>query len=316
MDQHPIVTITLNPAVDIAADVGHVVPDVKLRCAAPQFDPGGGGINVSRAIAKLGGQSQAVVAIGGATGDMLTTMLADEGIAAVPIALEGQTRQSFTARDTSAGQLYRFVLPGPPWSDGAQAQLDAVLETHLSPQSLMVISGSLPPGADATLVERLVVRTAETGARAIIDTSGPVLTALAARSGPPVDLLRMDKDEALMTGGKMETADAFAAFGAQLIERGVASYVVIGLGAEGSLGVWEGGRVLCSRPVDKPVSAVGAGDSFVGAMVLALARGASFPDAVAFGTAAAASACTTPGTALLDAASTAQFATEVQSRTL
>lgn len=317
MDHQPVVTITLNPAVDIAADVETVRPDVKLRCDAPQFDPGGGGINVARAITKLGGRARALIAVGGATGDMLATMLADEAIDTVAVDTGGQTRQSFTARETSSGHLYRFVLPGPKWTDAADGALFDTMPALLSPDTFAVLSGSMPPGADAALVERIEAAVEQADAALVADTSGPVLFALCARSGPPLFLLRMDRDEALTVSGRaMDTPSDFAAYGAELVSAGVADHIVIGLGARGSVGVSASERILCSRPVEKPLSAVGAGDSFVGAMVLALARGMAFGTALAHGTAAAASAVVTPGTALCERATTEAFIGEVETTRL
>lgn len=317
MDQRPVITITLNPAVDVAADVKSVEPNVKLRCAAPQFDPGGGGINVSRAIAKLAGASRALIAIGGGTGDHLRAMLLEENIDLVAIDTGGQTRQSFTARETSSGDLFRFVLPGPAWTADAEAALFDALSQAMRPDTLAVISGSLPPGADAELVERVQASAHAAGAALIADTSGAVLSALCARRGSPLHTLRMDKDEALTSAGRaLDTPADFAAYGAALVADGIATHLVIGLGALGSVGVSAQERIVCSRPVENPLSAVGAGDSFVGAMTLAFARGEPFERALAFGTAAAASAVVTAGTELCDGQTTRAFLAQVKTARL
>lgn len=312
MNQKPVVTVTLNPAVDIAADVETVRPDVKLRCGPAQFDPGGGGINVSRAIAKLGGSSTALVASGGATGEMLTAMLAGEAIDTVKISAGGQTRQSFTARETQTGRLYRFVLPGPDWKPDAELGLLALLEERCVPGAIIVVSGSLPPGAGPSLIERMQETTTDGGASLVADTSGAVLQALCARTGTPLHTLRMDKDEALTASARpLDTPEDFADYGATLVEAGIARHLVIGLGARGSVGVSANEQILCSRPVEQPLSAVGAGDSFVGAYTLATARGEDFATALVHGTAAAASAVLTPGTQLCDGDLAIAFRDEV-----
>ncbi|MBO6636825.1 MAG: hexose kinase [Roseitalea sp.] len=317
MDQKPVVTVTLNPAVDIAADVETVRPDVKLRCGPAQFDPGGGGINVSRAIAKLGGRSTALVSSGGATGDMLAAMLAGEAIDTVTIPADGQTRQSFTARETATGRLYRFVLPGPDWKADTEAALLAMLEARCGPGAIVVVSGSLPPGAHPALIERMHETAVRAGASLIADTSGPVLQALCARTGTPLHTLRMDKDEALTASGRaLDTPEDFAFYGATLVAAGIARHLVIGLGARGSVGVSADEQILTSRPVEKPLSAVGAGDSFVGAYTLATARGEDFATALVHGTAAAASAVVTPGTQLCDGGLAVAFRAEVSTTRL
>lgn len=313
MHQRPILTITLNPALDVAADVPELVANVKLRCGPPQFHPGGGGINVSRAVAKLGGTSYALVLTGGATGDHLRLMIAAEGIAVAAIDTGGETRQSFSAREASTGDLYRFMLPGTQWSERTELALFDVLQSHLEPDAFIVISGSMPPGGNAGLIERIQQQALSAGATLVADTSGDVLVALSARNGPALHTLRMDMEEALASSGvALSTPKQFADYGASLIARGVAEHIVIGMGPRGSVGVSAEERIFCGRPVEKPLSAVGAGDSFVGAMTLARARGETFERALAHGTAAAASAVVSPGTELCDAETAAAFLTEVE----
>lgn len=313
MDQAPILTITLNPALDAAADVPELVPNVKLRCGPPQFHPGGGGINVSRAIAKLGGHSRALVVTGGATGEHLQHLIAAEGIALEAIDTGGETRQSFSARDVSSGDLYRFMLPGTQWTQNSEQLLSDVLQNHLEPNAYVVISGSMPPGGDAGVIQRIQEKTLAAGATLVADTSGDVLAALCARTGTPLHTLRMDMEEALASSGiALQSPAEFADYGGSLVGRGVADHVVIGMGPRGSVGVSADERIFCSRPIEKPLSAVGAGDSFVGAMTLAHARKEPFESALALGTAAAASAVVTPGTELCNADQTAAFLKDVE----
>ena len=114
----PIVTLTINPALDVTVPVDKVVSGPKLRCGAPRLDPGGGGINVSRVLHRLGVPTVALYAVGGLTGGRLRALIDQEGFAHRPIAVAGETRQSFTAHERSTGRQYRFVLPGP----GAQRE--------------------------------------------------------------------------------------------------------------------------------------------------------------------------------------------------
>ncbi len=97
--QAPILTVTLNPALDISTGVDAVVPELKLRCDAPQVDPGGGGINVSRSVARMGGVSTALVALGGATGMRLAGLLTDAGLDVAQLDAPGETRQSLAVSD-------------------------------------------------------------------------------------------------------------------------------------------------------------------------------------------------------------------------
>ena len=180
MAQAPILTVTLNPALDLTTSAPRVVPDDKLRCTAPRFDPGGGGINVSRAIRAMGGDSTALVALGGATGTRLAGLLADAGLPLLTLPAPGETRQSVTVDDQALGRQYRFVMPGPEWSDAdVEAALQAAVDA-LRPDALLVLSGSNPPGVPAGFAARLAERLQGSGARLVVDTSGEALAMAAA----------------------------------------------------------------------------------------------------------------------------------------
>lgn len=139
-----ILTITLNPAFDVSSSVDKVVPGPKLRCEPPRHDPGGGGVNVSRAIQRLEGRSLAFVALGGGTGALLRALLDAEGIRVVQFHVAGNTRQSFAVLETSTMRQFRFQLPGPVWPEAQTAAMLADLGTHMLPGRVAVLSGSLP----------------------------------------------------------------------------------------------------------------------------------------------------------------------------
>ncbi|WP_341211449.1 hexose kinase [uncultured Limimaricola sp.] len=310
----PILTLTLNPALDLSTETEAMLPGRKLRCAAPRLDPGGGGVNASRAIARLGGVSTAMVALGGATGDTIATLLTAEGIAIAALQLPGLTRQSVavTARDT--GAQYRLVMPGPDWPPEATAQLFAEVEERVGPGHLVVVSGSQPPGLPGAVLNRLADLCHEHGAEMLLDTSGAALSeALGAAAGAPFDLLRMDGEEAgQLAGHAFDAPEPLAAFGRELVGSGRVRQVVMALGARGTVGVSATEAFFCHAPPVELVSAVGAGDSLLGAVALALARGQTFRTSVRGGTAAAAAAVTTPATQLCDGALARRLVDEVQ----
>ena len=141
-----ILTLTLNPTIDVSSSVESVFPEHKLRCGSVRNEPGGGGINVSRAIRKLGGDSVAVHFCGGPTGDILRALLDAEGVTHDPIRIAGLTRQSVTILETTTGQQYRFVFPGPTFSETERlTALVHIVEKPTLPD-FIVASGSLPPG--------------------------------------------------------------------------------------------------------------------------------------------------------------------------
>lgn len=307
--QKPILTVTLNPAVDFDTRVDRVEPGPKLRLSQPRVDPGGGGVNVARAIVELGGTVQALVALGGATGMRLAGLLAAGGIDTLPFEIPGETRQSLSVIEDRTGRQFRFYLPGAGWPAGLQdAALQAVLAAA-APGGLVVLSGSHPPGVSSDFPLQLSDRL---GGRAalVVDTSGAPLARLVA--GPPPanspEVLRMNSAEAEAAAARTlpDPTDS-AAFGAALVDAGVARMLVIARGAEGSVLVTGSGHWLCTPPTVTPDSAVGAGDSFTGAFVLALARGAEPPQALVAGTAAAAAAILTPGTELCRSADVARL---------
>jgi 6-phosphofructokinase 2 len=298
----PILTVTLNPALDLATHVGQVIPGHKLRCAAPRLDPGGGGINVSRAIRRLGGASLAFVALAGGTGAQVAEFLHGEGITLVTFPGPGETRQSLTVSEETTGKQYRFMLPGAPWDAERIAAVERALAEASPLTGAVVLSGSAPPGLPvdfpARLAEDLHARH-ESRTRLVADTSGASLKRIATGPATSIDLLRMDQEEAEdLAGHALISATQTADFAAALVARGSARRVIVARGADGSVLVAPGVR-LSVRPPSVPVkSKVGAGDSFVAGFVLAEARGASPGEALAHGVAAAAAAVMSEGTEL------------------
>jgi 6-phosphofructokinase 2 len=302
-----ILTITVNPALDLSTEAPAVIPDRKLRCSAPRVQPGGGGVNVSRAIRALGGTSRTLLAYGGHTGATYIDRLRDEGLAPEPLGVDYPTRESVTVRDAATGLQYRFMMPGPEWQDtdcdGARAAiLDAVTEG-----ALVVPSGSFPPGLPERFFLDLNPVLEARGAHMLLDTSGAAL-ALAAEAGAGLHVLRMDLEEAQeMSGRALARIEDVAALAAQLRAKGAAEMVLIAAGAQGNVISTADWRGLLRPPVVVPLSKVGAGDSFMAAFALALARDEDPVTACAWGTAAAASAVTTPDSDLCRAGDVARY---------
>ncbi|MDM7459164.1 MAG: 1-phosphofructokinase family hexose kinase [Paracoccus sp. (in: a-proteobacteria)] len=307
MDQAPILTVTLNPALDLSTATDEVRPDLKLRCDKPTVDPGGGGINVSRAIKIIGGHSTAMVALGGATGARLADMLKADGLSIIRVTAPGETRQSLAVTDRTTGGQYRFVMPGPEWHKTHVADMMAAISDHARPGGWVVVSGSNPPGVAPGFEQMLTVRLKDSGARLLVDTSGEALRVLA-RSSVPVDILRMDSHEAEgLAGRPLPLRSDSAAFAAGLVRDGAAGAVIVARGADGSVIAGPDGAWHAQAAPVQVVSAVGAGDSFVAGFVLAIARGEAAPEALALGAAAASAAVMTPATELCRAADVARF---------
>ncbi|MCR9086371.1 MAG: 1-phosphofructokinase family hexose kinase [Rhodobacteraceae bacterium] len=308
-----IVTVTMNPALDVSADAPAIIPGPKLRCTDARLDPGGGGVNVSRAIRFLGGQSTTLVAAGGVTGDLLCQLLTAEGIAPVRLPISGLTRQSFAVRALDTDAQYRFVLPGPLWLEEETAALFNTIKPHLAQGALIVVSGSLPPGATPDVLIRLNRLVRDHGAGLILDTSGPALVEAVASTDTPFHVLRVDGEEAdLLAGRALGGPEDMAAFGRTLLADNRADHIVMAFGAKGTMGLSAADCFFCRPPLIKTLSAVGAGDSLVGAFTLALYRGEAFRVAVCFGTAAAGAAVMTPATALCELEQTERLLPQIE----
>jgi 6-phosphofructokinase 2 len=291
-----ILTVTLNPALDLATATEKLTAGPKLRCSAPRFDPGGGGLNVSRVIAELGGHSKAWTVLGGSLGSMCQDLLRSEDIAFTFMEGPGMTRLSVSVTEEVSGDQYRFVLPGPEFgaADGERA-LESI-ERALSGPGLVVVSGSMPPGLPASFMGRLAGRVSAAGARLILDSSGAPLQA-ALDEG--VFLVKPNLREAqILAGRDLPDTEARLVFAGELIDRGAAEVVVISLGGEGALVVGKDLRLLLRVPPVEVKSAVGAGDSTVGGLTLGLARGATLEEAARLGLAAGTAAVSTVATAL------------------
>ena len=290
------VTLTLNPALDLSTATPRVTPAHKLRCTPPRFDPGGGGINVARVIQRLGGQTLAVYPAGGPTGQRLTTLLQAEGTPARATPIAGDTRESFTVKDEGDASEYRFVLPGPTLTHPEQ---DRCVEASLgaaTASGFLVISGSLPPGVEPRRLRELARRARDRDVRLAVDSSGP---ALAAALEAGVYLVKPNLRELSDVVGRPlpTTGDRLAAC-RSLIDGGGAAIVALSLGAEGALLATREAAWISPGLSITPVSTVGAGDSFLGALLWVLAREPDEARALRHAVAAGSAALLSPGTEL------------------
>jgi len=291
-----IVTLTLNPALDVSTATPRITPAHKLRCAPPRLDPGGGGINVARVIQRLGGRSLAVYPAGGPTGQRLTTLLEAEGARALATAIAGETRESFTVIDQSDNAEYRFVLPGPVLSDAEQ---DLCFEAALAAgtgSSFLVVSGSLPSGMEPKRLRDLARLAKARDLRLVVDSSGP---ALAAALEAGVHLVKPNLRELSdLVGRSLSTTAERLAACRDLIDGGGAVVIALSLGAEGALLATRDVAWISPGLTIEPVSTVGAGDSFLAALLWVLAREGGLAEGLRHAIAAGSAALLSPGTDL------------------
>jgi 6-phosphofructokinase 2 len=291
-----IVAFAMNPAIDKSSSVEHVVAERKLYCKPPAFEPGGGGVNVSRAIKKLGGESVLLYPAGGYTGNRLKELLDREGIDHRAVPIEGATRESLAILEESTGQQYRFGMPGPVLHDREWRRCLEELSALRPAPDFIVASGSLPPGVPSDFYGRVARRGKETGTKVIVDTSGdPLKQAL--QEG--VYLIKPNYREFReLVGRDLKEEPQIEEEAVKMIKGGRCEILVISLGAAGALLVSKD-LTRHIRPPTVPIaSKVGAGDSMVAGLVLSLARGKSLGDSVLFGIAAGAAAVMTPDSEL------------------
>ncbi len=306
----PIVTLTLNPSIDGAAEAETVRPIHKVRISGERYDPGGGGINVARVVRELGGPTYAVYLAGGATGDVFDDLLASAAITRRRIPIADHTRISHAVFERSSGLEYRFVPEGPLVAEAewraCLAELDKIDCDYL------VASGSLPRGVPQNFYAMVGEVVRPKGVRLVLDTSGAAL-----RGGivGGVHLIKPSLGEfETLVGRALPLPAEQEAAARELVAAGVAEIVALTLGRDGALLITSE-RVLRLAPPEVPVrSATGAGDSFLAAMTLALAEGRAAPDAFAYGTAAGAAAVLSPGTELCRREDVERLYTEMQAQ--
>ncbi len=288
-----ILTLTLNPAVDLASRATSVVPTHKVRTTDEHVDPGGGGINVSRVIHALGGETQALVLAGGATGQWLEALLLACGVPHQILPMAGRSRVSLTVYDEAARQEYRFVPEGPEVTPDELAAAEAVLAA--TPGAWLVLSGSLPRGAPPRTYGLIAAAAAARGVRVVLDTSGPALAAALHRGLVLIKPSLRELEH--LVGRPLPDTAAQEGEAARLVATGAAAMVAVTLGADGALLATADGVVRLPALAGLVRSAVGAGDAFLGAMVLSLARGDTPHEALVWGTAAGSAAVENAGTA-------------------
>jgi 6-phosphofructokinase 2 len=290
-----VTTVTLNPTVDMSSEAEQVRPTHKIRTTNERLAPGGGGINVARVLQRLEVPVEALYLAGGASGAVLDDLLTRIGLPRRKIAIEGETRLSHTVFERCSGLEFRFVPEGPCASD---EELEALANQLIDcPGPWVVLSGSLPRCAPDDLYARLVDCLRGRGCRIALDSSGSELSL--AVEGGDLELIKPSRSELEhLAGGALPTQADMARAARSIVMSGKVRMVAVTLGQDGALLVTpEGAWSLPAVPVETR-SAVGAGDSFLAAMIAALAQGERPTDAFRHGTAAGAATASTPGTDL------------------
>jgi len=291
----PILTLTLNPCIDASSDADRIQPIHKIRTSKESFQAGGGGINAARVINELGGESLAVYLSGGTTGGVLNGLVDACGIASRHVDIGEDTRISHTVYERSSGLEFRFVPQGPgvaetEWRDCLRVVEEADFE-------YLIASGSLPQGVPDDFYVMVGEIAARKSAKLVLDTSGAPLKAtlrkgVAYLTKPSVGEFRD------FVGAELPDIASLKAAAMAVVRSGATEILAISMGHEGALLATADRTLMMRPPKVEARSAVGAGDSFVGAMTLKLSQGRKLVDAFTYGIAAGTAAVITSGTEL------------------
>jgi 6-phosphofructokinase 2 len=294
MKNFDIVTLTVNPALDKSAHFRGLVPEQKIRCETPRFDAGGGGINVSKAIAHLGGSSKALFTSGGSTGKMLKEIIEKEGISFETIEIHSVTRESFVAVDDNTNLQYRFGFKGAEINEDEKDKIIQLIQELKS--TYLIVSGSLNEGLPIDFYKTIAEITKKLGIKLIVDAYGDALIK-ALEAG--VFMIKPNVAElSKLTGVESLEMEEINHAAKKIIASGGAEIVVVSLGPQGAVMVTKDFYEFVPAPNVVKKSTVGAGDSMVGGMVLALSQNKPLTEVIRWGVACGSAATMNDGTQL------------------
>lgn len=291
-----ILTLTLSPTIDKSTSVDKIIAEHKLTCDAPKFEPGGGGINVSRALKRLGLQSTAIFTSGGLSGKLLQELLKNEEIAQHPVETVNLTRENFIVVNRATNEQLRFGMPAPALVEGEEEKILKVVKQMASNASYIVASGSIPKGVRTDFLAQIARIAHQEGARLVVDTSGEALEQ-AIEEG--IYLLKPNQNElGKLTGMNVEDNESLEEAARIIVNKGKCGIVVVSMGPQGAYAITKDEAEFVSAPSVKKRSTVGAGDSMVAGMVYGCVNGYDLGHMVRMGIACGSAATINHGTEL------------------
>lgn len=292
-----IVTITFNPAIDKSTTVDRLIPEHKMKTSWPLYQPGGGGVNIARALKKLGFSATAVYFAGGNEGKFYSNLLAAENVNTIPIVIQGSTRENFIVNELSTGKQFRFGLPGPVISPD---ELELLLNNIKAFNQIdyLVVSGSIPDSIPLTVFEDLKAIAVLKKASLVVDSSGAALKSALAVG---VYLIKPSLSEMAELAGRHDLNLAETIEAARgIVHSGKCKIIMISMGAEGAVLVSSDLTMKITPPQVSVVSTVGAGDSMLAGFLFRLAAGEALETAFGYGIACGTAATTQHGTGLCE----------------
>ena len=289
-----VVTLTLNPAIDISSDAEEVRPTQKTRIHHQHIEAGGGGINAAKMLAEFGVEVRAIYLAGGATGGALNEILGRFDIQRDCVPIHGDTRMSLAVLEEKTGIEYRFVPEGPEVRE--EEWRGALRRCASADCDYLVASGSLPPGVPADFYAELARSLKDKPTRYVLDTSGDELRTAIDEGG--IFLLKPSDRELREFAGSDLDDDGLADAAEAIVREGKAEHVAVTMGSKGAIVAGKGGTCRLAAVPVQTRSALGAGDAFVGAMTYAFCKGFDAAEAFRYGVAAGAATATTKGAGL------------------
>lgn len=274
-----IVTLTPNPSLDRTLQLHRLVRGGVNRAEGSRIDPGGKGVNVSRALARHGSKTIAVLPLGGPDGAVLADLLIAQGVEVRRVPVTGDTRTNITVAEPD-GTTTKLNEPGPDLTREEVADLAAAVLDAATAGSWVVACGSVPGGVDDDFYAGLIGPLHARGVRVAVDTSGAALREVLLGSGgrDHPDLIKPNREElAEAVGHPLPTLGDVVAAATELVTRGVGA-VLASLGADGAVLVTESGARYGRAGVDQPRSTVGAGDALLAGYLYEVTRGGPEPD--------------------------------------
>ncbi|MDG2435558.1 MAG: 1-phosphofructokinase family hexose kinase [Polaribacter sp.] len=291
-----VVTLTINPALDKSAKVTEMIPFDKLECHDITYHPGGGGINISRVLHRLGIESHCLFPYGGKTGEHLIELLQEEHVSVFSTPISIWTRENFAVFDMKTGLQFRFGMPTASFLEAEMKNIEQLIKEQVADGDIFVISGSLPKGLPTEYYSKIIQNLTSKGVKVIVDTSGPVFSEVLKNE---LFLIKPNQKELARLAGKESlSAKEREEFAMQLVTSNVAKYVVVSLGKDGAFMAHKNGIEYITAPVISVKSTIGAGDSMVAGLIYGITQNETPKNMLRWGVACGVSATLSEGSDL------------------
>lgn len=278
-----ILTLTLNPAVDVSLHTDRIVYDDRVYISAERRQPGGKGVNATRVLHAYGADVLGVATCGGLNGERFRGLIEERGLPVTLIPVEGETRRNIAVVDAD-GLTLKLDQRGSQLSDAERERVEAAVLERLPDAAWLTLMGSLPPGVPTDYYGRLIELARAQGVETLLDTGEPALSAALA-AGPSLAKPNRPEAERLLARPLVSEHDAAEA-AEEIRERGAAR-VILSLGSGGAVAASEAGLLRATPPPAEGGSPIGAGDVLGATVIWRLTQGDSFREAFVWGVAAA-----------------------------